>query len=813
MQLHIHPFHFSCSCRQDNNYNYSNYAIKIEVPSPTQYRSLQVPSPRHNPMTPAKTAPQISGIATGERWRNTQGKGAARREYCTPVQSPACSGDDSFDASGSVVLIALAFLGLKRENELHVDEQERVDVSCLCGSVVSRTMQDSEKFCLSLNYLVIDLLQLNWEKLTDGGGNYRRILRQVRVTTSACSSSRLKSAGNVFLQSFNRHCNCHLGAERENTEANEAGTALPAEQHVCIVIVNGRWYSRRGRGATDGGGYLGLHLFTHWDGAGLSATFRFFNGSSEGRASLDSASSHHDITPMDSPPTGQLLGGLNSYLLPLKEIRRARSSLLTGCEKDAQTNYNTAHQNTTVVDDRTAVDDPSKEVNGAADDTPEEIDGDAAASGIPSEVDDSTALTSGLNHSCTTLVSDDEGHGSIAFEVRDRPSYSQFSFTANRDRVPVGSLQDFRMWESCRTMLLAGGFSWGCPVSPPLISGAAPYTPKSPSLGLTTSMARITCVAEKGGFWDNWLLAGDSRTHAEILDFPEFLQKNTVFFLHRKRSKSPEMTTRRAKFREIIAHLDFMLLHCTNDPTLLRLTQRGGVCGWIRTPCFVNLVHNLRNGPRPLQYSHPISLSVQHTQVNITGQALARSTHVRVPDHVPGLVTPRTSLLHNPMTVLCATFQTIAGACCGVSYFGHSCYTTAPKMGIREAASSDWLDHGLCYILFSKSLTVTPECSMSPHRVLIVSVVLSAVLIMTVVVIAVQIHVLIGVLILIAELSAVRCVVHVCRPKVKVKSQWSKVLLSWLGVTRPRLRSHECTAPALGKMGIFRDVLGKKGQF
>ncbi|KAJ8870373.1 hypothetical protein PR048_029394 [Dryococelus australis] len=39
---------------------------------------------------------------------------------------------------------------------------------------------------------------------------------------------------------------------------------------------------------------------------------------------------------------------------------------------------------------------------------------------------------------------------------------------ANRVRYPAGSLQDFRMWESCRTMPLFGGFSRGSPVFPAL---------------------------------------------------------------------------------------------------------------------------------------------------------------------------------------------------------------------------------------------------------------------------------------------------------------------------------------------------------
>ncbi|KAJ8881410.1 hypothetical protein PR048_017891 [Dryococelus australis] len=39
---------------------------------------------------------------------------------------------------------------------------------------------------------------------------------------------------------------------------------------------------------------------------------------------------------------------------------------------------------------------------------------------------------------------------------------------ATRARYPAGSLPDFRMWESCWTMPLAGGLSWGTPASPTL---------------------------------------------------------------------------------------------------------------------------------------------------------------------------------------------------------------------------------------------------------------------------------------------------------------------------------------------------------
>ncbi|KAJ8881982.1 hypothetical protein PR048_018470 [Dryococelus australis] len=55
---------------------------------------------------------------------------------------------------------------------------------------------------------------------------------------------------------------------------------------------------------------------------------------------------------------------------------------------------------------------------------------------------------------------------------------------------PAGSLRIFRMWESCRTMLLVGGFYRGSPVSP-----AALYSPQSPSLALKTSMLRAAKIS------------------------------------------------------------------------------------------------------------------------------------------------------------------------------------------------------------------------------------------------------------------------------------------------------------------------------
>ncbi|KAJ8872002.1 hypothetical protein PR048_028342 [Dryococelus australis] len=60
---------------------------------------------------------------------------------------------------------------------------------------------------------------------------------------------------------------------------------------------------------------------------------------------------------------------------------------------------------------------------------------------------------------------------------------------ANRAQSPAGSA-DFRKWESSRTMALIGGFFQGPHVSPPLHSGAAPYSHESPPLALKTSLLR-----------------------------------------------------------------------------------------------------------------------------------------------------------------------------------------------------------------------------------------------------------------------------------------------------------------------------------
>ncbi|KAJ8890234.1 hypothetical protein PR048_009742 [Dryococelus australis] len=62
------------------------------------------------------------------------------------------------------------------------------------------------------------------------------------------------------------------------------------------------------------------------------------------------------------------------------------------------------------------------------------------------------------------------------------------SHKGNPGSIPGRVIPDFRMWESCRMMPLVSGFSRGSPVSPPLHSGATPYSSQSPSLVLKTSM-------------------------------------------------------------------------------------------------------------------------------------------------------------------------------------------------------------------------------------------------------------------------------------------------------------------------------------
>ncbi|KAJ8888233.1 hypothetical protein PR048_007720, partial [Dryococelus australis] len=60
--------------------------------------------------------------------------------------------------------------------------------------------------------------------------------------------------------------------------------------------------------------------------------------------------------------------------------------------------------------------------------------------------------------------------------------------------IPAGS-SDFRKWESCRTMPLVGRFPRGSPASPPLHSGAAPYSLQSLPSALKTSPSRAARIS------------------------------------------------------------------------------------------------------------------------------------------------------------------------------------------------------------------------------------------------------------------------------------------------------------------------------
>ncbi|KAJ8893208.1 hypothetical protein PR048_005794 [Dryococelus australis] len=65
---------------------------------------------------------------------------------------------------------------------------------------------------------------------------------------------------------------------------------------------------------------------------------------------------------------------------------------------------------------------------------------------------------------------------------------------ADRVQFPAGR-SNFRMWESCRTMPLVGGFSRGFPVPPPFLSGAVLYSPKPPSSALKTSLLKAAHIS------------------------------------------------------------------------------------------------------------------------------------------------------------------------------------------------------------------------------------------------------------------------------------------------------------------------------
>ncbi|KAJ8867433.1 hypothetical protein PR048_031235 [Dryococelus australis] len=61
--------------------------------------------------------------------------------------------------------------------------------------------------------------------------------------------------------------------------------------------------------------------------------------------------------------------------------------------------------------------------------------------------------------------------------------------------IPGWVTQNFRMWESCRTTPLVGGFSRGSPVPPSFRSGAAAYSPLSPSPALKAPMLKAVQIA------------------------------------------------------------------------------------------------------------------------------------------------------------------------------------------------------------------------------------------------------------------------------------------------------------------------------
>ncbi|KAJ8881013.1 hypothetical protein PR048_017486 [Dryococelus australis] len=78
---------------------------------------------------------------------------------------------------------------------------------------------------------------------------------------------------------------------------------------------------------------------------------------------------------------------------------------------------------------------------------------------------------------------------------RESVSHRQtFPTKAIRVQSPAGS-PDFRMWESCRTMPLVGGFSRGSLLSPPFHSAATPYSPQSPSSALKTSLLKAAQIS------------------------------------------------------------------------------------------------------------------------------------------------------------------------------------------------------------------------------------------------------------------------------------------------------------------------------
>ncbi|KAJ8887943.1 hypothetical protein PR048_007427 [Dryococelus australis] len=80
------------------------------------------------------------------------------------------------------------------------------------------------------------------------------------------------------------------------------------------------------------------------------------------------------------------------------------------------------------------------------------------------------------------------GHTRTEWLARSPPTNS------NRVQYPTGS-PDSCQWELCRTMPLVAGISRGPPSSPPLHSGATPYSLQSPSSALKTLLLRAAQIS------------------------------------------------------------------------------------------------------------------------------------------------------------------------------------------------------------------------------------------------------------------------------------------------------------------------------
>ncbi|KAJ8871245.1 hypothetical protein PR048_027551 [Dryococelus australis] len=86
-------------------------------------------------------------------------------------------------------------------------------------------------------------------------------------------------------------------------------------------------------------------------------------------------------------------------------------------------------------------------------------------------------------------------HLDITFSVDSGATVVKWLDQTNPVKSPAGSLPDFRMWESCRTILLFGGFSLGSPVSPALSFRRYYILSQSPSSTLKTLMLRATQIS------------------------------------------------------------------------------------------------------------------------------------------------------------------------------------------------------------------------------------------------------------------------------------------------------------------------------